>query len=414
MMSAPSFTTSKSMLMHAALAYISPELSTLNDIIQCGHNPNPATIVGPGNSKSSTKDGPHTTRIPRLPTEILLLIRECLVPEVTAARQIQSQSALRAYELALRDLLCEDCVLYNLDIYGPNVWEWEQFTSACSCREPGVPKGYRSSRPPSERRAGGVKLHHDGHDSISVSAASTDVNPKQFLDAEHWLEWHLSREATLCVGYRGHELSSSFDNTPKAISDSASEATTPSASETPAIDIDIWHVVDTLLREFGCEAVREPEHAVFSQQRAARREQFQIPSHNYVRIVPQGAPQESSTAESEALELDRDWDMRCRLNRTHRELGLWTHYPDTFSEYLFQLSAPPPFSMRDYFDIGTPDSFLKGRYSIILKDFIDTLRRLVQVTFTITVGLVTAPLTLTTFVVTILCYYSRPKLFRML
>jgi hypothetical protein len=406
-MTAPSLTKSKFVLMHAALAYISPELSTLNDIIQRGHNPAPT----PWNSFI-----PSTSRttLPRLPTEILLLIREWLVPEVTAARQIQSLNALRAYERALHDLLCEDCVLYNLDIYGSNIWEWEQFTSACSCREPGVPKGYRSSTAPSERRTGAAKLR-DGCDSISVSppAASTDVNPKQFLDAEHWLEWHLSREAALCVGYRGHEASSPSDNNASAISDSASEATTP-ACTAPAIDIDIWQVVASVLRELKCEAVREPDDAMSARQRAARREQFRIPSRDYVRIVPQRTQEESSSVDSEQLEPEREWDMQRRLHRAHRELGLWSDYPDMFSEYLFCNSAPPPRPLRDCFGIGRPNSYFNGRDFIILTDLIDTLQSLLRVSLAISAGLVSAPLTLTTFALTVLCYYSRPKSFRLL
>lgn len=402
------------MLMHGALAYISPELTTLNQIIQCGHNPAPAPI-SLTNSDSSTQRGGQTPHLPRLPTEILLLIREWLVPEVIAARQTQSRNALTAYEHTLRKLLCEDCVLYNLDIYGPNMWDWEQFTSACSCREPGVPKGYRSSSAPSERRVRSTKLR-DGHDSISVSPseASTDVNPKQFLDAEHWLEGHLSREAALCAGYRGHEASSPADDSTDAISDSATEATA-AACTAPAFDVDIWKVVASVLRGFDCEAVREAEDAMSAHQRAARRQQFRLPSHNYVKIMPLGAQKDLLCVDSEQLDPIRQWDMQRRLHLAYKELGLWSDYPDTFFDYFLQLSAPlPRNTLEGCFGFGRYESHIRGRKLISLTNLTRILRILLHVSFSFTAVLVSVPLTLTTFAVTLLCYYSRPKSFRFL
>ncbi|KAJ3753949.1 hypothetical protein EV360DRAFT_52564, partial [Lentinula raphanica] len=68
-----------------------------------------------------------------LPLEILLLIRAYLLIEVTNHLIIRSASALQRYERSLRYLLCPDCIAYNQDVYGNDVWGWEQFSGACAC-----------------------------------------------------------------------------------------------------------------------------------------------------------------------------------------------------------------------------------------------------------------------------------------
>ncbi|KAH0591232.1 hypothetical protein H2248_001324 [Termitomyces sp. 'cryptogamus'] len=104
--------------MHTSLAYLSPELRTFDAILQHAFNgtlrTTPLKIV--------------------LPTEILLMIRLHLLPTVTTHLFRRSTRALARYEASLRILLCQDCLSYNQEVYGPDIWGWEHFSGACSCR----------------------------------------------------------------------------------------------------------------------------------------------------------------------------------------------------------------------------------------------------------------------------------------
>ncbi|KAG6874408.1 hypothetical protein C0995_015144 [Termitomyces sp. Mi166 len=104
--------------MHTSLAYLSPELRTFDAILQRSFNGTlrtaPSAIV--------------------LPTEILLMIRLHLLPTVTTHLFRRSTRALARYEASLRILLCQDCLSYNQEVYGPDIWGWEHFSGACSCR----------------------------------------------------------------------------------------------------------------------------------------------------------------------------------------------------------------------------------------------------------------------------------------
>lgn len=112
-------TTSRSILMHTSLAYLSPELRTFDAILQHSSNGTlrtiPSSIV--------------------LPTEILLEIRLHLLPTVTTHLFKRSTRALARYETSLRILLCQDCLSYNQEVYGPDIWSWDYFSGACSCKE---------------------------------------------------------------------------------------------------------------------------------------------------------------------------------------------------------------------------------------------------------------------------------------
>ncbi|KAF8079081.1 hypothetical protein FPV67DRAFT_94937 [Lyophyllum atratum] len=117
-MSEPAITTSRSILMHTSLAYLSPEIQTLDSILQ---------------DSFTGKLNIIPARL-RIPTELLLIIRNHLLPAVTAHLFERSTQALAQYESFLRKLLCQECLSYYQEVYGPDIWGWEQFTGACSCR----------------------------------------------------------------------------------------------------------------------------------------------------------------------------------------------------------------------------------------------------------------------------------------
>ncbi|KAK1231256.1 hypothetical protein PQX77_005621, partial [Marasmius sp. AFHP31] len=100
--------TTSSQLMHASLAYLSPEIRTLDAII-ARPPPRYHSII--------------------LPTEILLSIRTHLLTSVTTHLIHQSHSALHRYESRL---LCTECRSYNDHIYGDDPWVWDP----CGCLPP--------------------------------------------------------------------------------------------------------------------------------------------------------------------------------------------------------------------------------------------------------------------------------------
>lgn len=214
--------------MHASLAFLSPEIQTMDSIIRTS----PILI--------------STWHTPALPTEILLLIRESLFPLIMAQLVQKSTAALEAYEHSLRNLLCPDCIVYNLDIYGPNIWHWEQFHGPCACLQ--------VESPPPNIRA-----------SPQLPSTSTP-NPKQFKDAQHWLEEHLSRDPTVKLLIKSHLATS-------PISPGAYCETT------------IWDVISFVLQEYSCEFVRvEPEERASKVARDADRTQFRV--CDVVQIIP--------------------------------------------------------------------------------------------------------------------------------
>lgn len=104
--------SSHSSLLYASLAHITPEVITVDDVIEW-----------PG-------------RRPRLPTELMLIVRDQLVHELAADLSKQSNHALALHAQSLISLLCADCASYNTEIYGKNVfdWPWDQFSGPCLCR----------------------------------------------------------------------------------------------------------------------------------------------------------------------------------------------------------------------------------------------------------------------------------------
>lgn len=162
--------------MHSSLASLSPELQTLDSIIE---------------RPLATLDGTH------LPTEILLHIRSYILPTVTNHLMQRSAAALARYESSIRDLLCSDCIAYNQFVYGPDIWQWEHFTGSCECIE----MMRITTRPE-------VFAPEYSHPNSDLQAFATPMD---------WLEFYLSAESSRL------KWKSAYENKPFAIWDVVDE-----------------------------------------------------------------------------------------------------------------------------------------------------------------------------------------------
>jgi hypothetical protein len=203
-MSPSSLSTTRSTIMHASLAYLSPQLQTFNFII--------ALHSRHGRSFNSKKSILH------LPTELLFLIRHHLIAAMTAHLRARSASALKQYEYSLRSVLCEECISYNEDIFGADVWQWTHFSGPCGCSTSVRNANTLLKSPP--------PLPHHYHPVPFAPGIH------QFTDPNQWLESYLSLEAIKLVGS-------------PTLSGPGNPTTTP-----------IWNLVHNILREFGCEVLR--------------------------------------------------------------------------------------------------------------------------------------------------------------
>ncbi|KAF5385245.1 hypothetical protein D9615_001131 [Tricholomella constricta] len=243
-------TTSRSILMHTSLAYLSPELQTFDSILR-------DSFVG------------KLTIIPprlRLPTEILLFIRHHLLPAVTTSLFERSKHALAHYESSIRKLLCQDCLSYNQEVYGPDIWGWEQFTGACLCR--------------------GKSSVNDGRAERSQIPGYGDFwNLEQPYPSWHsWLELYLSFESS-----RLTNCQRSFHS--------------------------IWDLVGMVLGDYGCCLSDNPTKRDHSIPVRGMRMSIDIPSS--ITIVPAVSLLEADDTPFSALTI---------LNRANRDLGLSIAY----------------------------------------------------------------------------------------
>jgi hypothetical protein len=152
-----SLATTRSTLMHAVLAHVSPELREFD-------------LIAFGVLRMRTLS--RALSLSSMPTEILLLIRSHLLPVLITHLIATSAVFLQSYEASLRHLICPQCTFYNEYVYGIDVWSW-QLSGPCAC----TPHEPHMRRP----------------------------NPKQFRDRHHWLESHLSHQS---LGFRGLSASS--------------------------------------------------------------------------------------------------------------------------------------------------------------------------------------------------------------
>lgn len=322
--------TSRSTLMHASLAHMSQELQTMDSIIQ--------------NTSNAS-----------LPTEIIIIIRNCLFPIITAQLLAQSATALLAYEKSLQNLLCPDCVAYNLDIYGPDVWHWEQFSGACACLEVVEP----------------------GH--ASGKHAKSDLgllNPKQFYNSLQWLEHHLSNEiARRAINYHP------FD----------------SVCSRQITLTNIWDAVDNVLREFNCEINHEFDdvHAYYNRGQSKNK-------RDVVQIVP--LQQVLDSEKVDGTENDAKWRAHILLRRVSRDLGLLLEYPQYFDA---SCSVASPFTRRSR---CSSDTYVASFYHHP-KDLVPQVFRFIT---SFAAAFLSLPITFATLTLTILSFYSKPQSLRIL
>ena len=330
--------TSRSTLMHASLAHISQELQTMDFIIQSASNAS-------------------------LPTEILILIRSWLFPIITAQLLVQSATALLAYEKSLRNLLCPDCVAYNLDIYGPDIWHWEQFSGACACLEIVEPGRQGHAR------------HISKPTKLEPNLGM--LNPKQFYDSLQWLEHHLSNETALRpIKYRGYHRSASPDSVSL---------------------MNIWDIVNDVLREFNCEINHESDgyNRIERGQPKNKRDIVQITP-----LQHDGLDSEKTTE----TETDADWRAYISLRRASRDLGLLLEYPQYFG------ASPSVASPSTRRWTNSSDTYIPSFYRHP-KDLVSEVFCFIA---SFAAAFLSLPITFATLALTILCFYSKPRLFRIL
>lgn len=115
-----------SKLMHAAVAYNSPEMITMDNIISLATRGKLRTTVP--QPKASLRS---------LPVEVLLEVRVHLVSQLASASHQRADAALIAFEAALPERLCSECALYNTQVIGESVWDWPNYSTGCDCPRPG-------------------------------------------------------------------------------------------------------------------------------------------------------------------------------------------------------------------------------------------------------------------------------------
>ncbi|KIM88969.1 hypothetical protein PILCRDRAFT_246408 [Piloderma croceum F 1598] len=176
-----------SILMHASLAYLSPEFQTFTFIIR--HHSNNTLLIHP--ESVNALHASSSTTLNSLPPEVLLTIQYHL-PGLIYHLSTLSDRALASYESSISSLLCTNCQEYNNEVYGPIFWDWPHFSGPCHCESVGKNCGTPSAEPITQR-------------------INTDLHPKQFRNPHHWLEVHLSKRVMttrpwLCARMRKGEI----------------------------------------------------------------------------------------------------------------------------------------------------------------------------------------------------------------
>lgn len=140
---------SASHLMHAALAYLSPELVALDRLITL-HSQRALVLDAPSSS----------TTLISLPIELLLDIRANLMQLTISDSKASTLIALSAHESAMCDSLCADCLVYNQQVFGEDPWGWSNYNGGCDCARIGV----SASRPEAQaEKPTAVVAHKDKH-----------------------------------------------------------------------------------------------------------------------------------------------------------------------------------------------------------------------------------------------------------
>jgi hypothetical protein len=327
--------TTRSTLMHAVLVHLSPELNTFDAIIHHATTP--------------------------LPTEILLHIRLHLLAALITHLRSRSSSALLQYELSLRSVLCPECIAYNEDIFGLDVWQWTHFSGPCGC----LSRVQNHHTPPSE---------------------PTLPWTNRITDSHQWLESYLSCEAIKLAG------SSSL----------GSPATIPP----------IWNLVHLVLGEYGCEALRgapcsntntnthrppsspiRATHQPNTKSVLARWDQKSqnvliVPLASALRLAEEAADKEDRSAHHAI------WRRNTILKRVERELGLF-EYPEDSAPHApkVTLSLPSTPPLRPAVPSTKPPELSRPS--------------LLKQSFAVISACASFPHTFVTGIVIIFCYYHR-------
>ena len=252
--------------MHATVAYLSPELQTFDAVVRL-HSQHRLHIDSPS----------HTTLL-SIPPELLLLIRAQLMPLITTHLCELSMAALSQYESSLRNLLCTECRSYNDDIFGSDVWQWENFSGPCACHEIGG-KGSRKQA------------------ASHSTKCPPRPDPNQFTDPRHWLESYLSCRL----------------------------------SNSPLPSTRIWKAVSDVLLDFGCaiETGNDTSRSSAEQEGGlvslvnGRRPPAWIYRPRFLSVIP-AMTRECGDIRAQAV----------NLSRARRALGLDYEYPEDLKSKL--------------------------------------------------------------------------------
>lgn len=385
--------TKRSTIMAAALAFRSAELNTFDSIILFHSQHAQARRIISPRSRSNLLD---------IPPEILLLIRSHLLPILTAHILALSNDALSTYVQSVRALLCPECLAYNQEIFGPDIWQWAHFSGPCACAEVQA----------------GISMRKFGiHPSFTPTfyRPTPKVNPKQFTDAEHWLEHHLSLEALRIR-----------PSPPFGIRFTSDSRTRPA----------IWDLVSSVLSEFGCEVVRGYTSAmnhgrfmIIGSGSAHRNKSFSRWDYRGDRLLIAPLASMLSRCEQEKIgESGRNgdrWRTQIILGRLERELGLFSseYEKDLDAEKVFKDTSSLRSTRMDRRTI--PSSSRNGPFltrccsTDPLHDIAPSLIIVFNLVHwrTLTALLaacISLPLVLLTVSLTILCYYCRPCAFKIM
>jgi len=329
----------KAILLHTVLATLSSELTTLDEIIV------------------------HRSNC--LPTELLLIVRAHLLSVLTTHLFLDSTHALSKYEKDLQRLLCPDCISYNYDIFGPDIWQWQQFSGPCHCAQ--LPRD-KPLRP--------------------------FINPQQFASPRHWLEHHLSLQIARL-------------------------------SPAPSQTCFVWDVVNEVLHRHHCELVKEdlddftPTLGSLPSSSSADVHYYRRAIGFYETMKPRSLPTVrirplNSSLRSlenkgigEVGQVGDTFRGDIILCRASQDLGLSIELTDVFSS-----PREPPASLPALALPGTDSSDISMHRSTCLLSFYTSpvLHGVLKTYSFLSIVLgafITMPMTIATLALVIVCFYSR-------
>jgi hypothetical protein len=303
---------------------------------------------------------PSRTNIHSLPAELLLLIRASLQLQLADTFQARTARALQAYERSMRDLLCAHCRAYNEEVFGGSVWQWEGFSGGCSCDQIGKERDRRQKPPQS---------------SI----------PNEFMDPQHWIEAYLS-------GRYRH-----FSARP----------------DTSAVGV--WDLVQEVLQTLGCEIVEPNSSLQSSSIHQSQTTLLALLSHwghfptwicrpKFLMVAP--LPSNKSFSGSEAIRTG------LVLSHLRRELGLDNHLRGDVER---EDRANPLIAVTSSLEPTSFSPERRGDRKKLNSYFLFPCFMCPSALFLLFVQSMTECISMPlAFLVTVVCFYSRPGTLRLL